>query len=115
MKQPLYAILIAPVKKTREDIISGRKTITIREGHRDYKPGTAMLCCHVDPWAVMVDVTSVSHCLLTDVSEKDYQADGFNSKEELLAGLQAYYSGLDWESPVTIIKWENARGKLVKT
>lgn len=112
-KQPLYALLIAPDHETRRSILYGGKCISIREGNRDYRPGPVMICCHLEPWAVMADITSVRHCALAEVTEEEYEADGFWSHDELLAGLRQYYPNINLDSPVTVIRWNNVRGWLV--
>ncbi len=113
MKQPLYALLIAPDEKMRHDAETGKKLITIREGHRDYRKGLCMLCCHLVPWAVMVEITEVRYCTAGEVTEEEYRANGYGSAEEMLADLQKYYPHLSWDSPVTVIRWKNPRGALV--
>ncbi len=114
MKQPLVALLISPDKKMRRNIETGKKKISIRLDHRDYKVGqTIMLCCHLVPWAVQADVTEVRHCTLKDVTEEEYQADGFNCVADMIKGLRAFYPNVGLDSPVTVIKWDKARGKLV--
>lgn len=113
MKLPLYALLISPDPQMWADILSEKKKITIREGHRDYQPGPAILCCHLTSRAVMVDITNVRYCTLKEVTEEEYRADGFNSREELLAGLQNFYPDMTFNTPVTVIRWQNVRGRLV--
>lgn len=112
MKQALQALLIAPDHQMRTNIIYGRKTVTIREGHRDYHPGPVMICCHLVPWAVMADVISVRHCTLLEVTDEEYKADGFHSQDDLLAGMKRFYPDMTMDSPVSVIRWENARGFL---
>lgn len=113
LKPPLYALLIAPDRKMRSDIIQKVKKITIREGHRDYKAGhPVMLCCPIEPWAVMADIVSVRHTWLAEVSEDEWRDDGFKSREDLLIGLKKYYPDLNLNSPITVIRWENVRGAL---
>ena len=106
-------ILIAPDDRMRNNILSGAKKITIREGHRDYKPGQAMICCHLEVWAVMVDITSVDHCTLAEITLEEWEADGFTSQRDLLQGMRRFYPGLRLDSLVTVLRWENARGTLV--
>ena len=110
----MQSLLISPDKETRKAIIAEKKTITIREGHRDYKPGPAMLCCHIEPWAVMVQIIDVRHCLLAEVTEGECHVDGYNNHEEMLKDLRRYYPLLGYSSPVTVIHWTNPQGKLVK-
>lgn len=113
MKPPLYALLIAPDHGMRTGILYGGKNITIREGHRDYQPGRpVMICCHIEPWAVMADITSVRHTTIAEVTKEEYEADGFHSPEDLLEGLRRFYPSINESSPVTVIKWENVRGWL---
>ena len=112
MKQPLYALLITPNHRMRTNIIYREKTITIREGHRDYRPGPVMICCHLVPWAVMADITNVRHCTLCEITQEEYEADGFNSQDDMLQGMQRFYPNMTLDSPVTIIIWEQVRGFL---
>lgn len=113
MKQPLYALLIAPNHRVRTSILYGGRSITIREGHPDYKAGTTvMICCHIEPWVVMADITSVRHTTIAKVTKEEYEADDFFSRKDLLKGLQKYYPDITIDSPVTVIRWENVRGWL---
>jgi len=113
MKNLLCAILISPDPESRRKILSGEKTCTIRKGTRNYKSGTAMLCCHVEPWAVMADITGICFCNLSNVAEKDFKSTGFDSQEEMLEGMRKFYPDINSESDVTVVRWENVRGKLV--
>lgn len=114
LKYPLQALLIAPDHGARVAILYGDKLITIREGWRDYRPGPVMLCCHVVPWAVLAEITSVRHCILREVTEEEWKNDGFFSQDGLLRGLQRFYSHMTLDSPVTVIRWQNAQGFLVE-
>jgi hypothetical protein len=113
MKKPIQALLIAPDETMRANIISGKKRITIREGFRDYNQGAVMLCCHIEPWAVLADITEVKHCLISQLDHADIVADGFSTRMDLIDGLRKYYPNISVDSAVTVIRWENARGKLV--
>ena len=114
MKQPLYALLIAPDEEMRHRVETGEKTITIREGHRDYRAGPVMLCCEKVPWAVMADITDVRHCALREIAEDEWTADGFVSQADLLAKMRRFYPKLELDSAVTVIRWKDARGALVE-
>ena len=37
----------------------------------------------------------------------DYKADGFESKADMLNGLKNFYPHLDFDSDVTVVKWED--------
>ena len=115
LKKPLVALLIAPDDGMRQDIVAGIKLITIREGYREgYEPGRlVMLCCQIEPWCVMADITKVRHCLLSEVTQAEWEADGFTSREEMLEGMRRFYPAMTWDSAVTVIYWDNVRGKLV--
>ena len=125
MKNPLYALLIAPSIKTvggvpvatypmRDEILTGKKAITIREGHRDYRPGPMLLGCmgipdpagiYTEDWAIMATITEVLHTTLGEVVDADWQADGFATRADLLFGLRLFYPTIAMASPVTVIKW----------
>lgn len=113
MRHPLQALLIAPEPLMRQAIEEDRKRITLREGHRDYRPGPVMLCCQIEPWCVMADIVEVRHCKLKQVTREEWEADGFDSQEQMLREMRRFYPNLNWGSPVTVVRWENVRGKLV--
>lgn len=114
MKQPLTALLIAPDEAMRHRVETGEKTITIREGHRDYRPGLTMLACHLVPWAVQATITDVRHCRLRDVTEQEWLDDGFVSQDDLLTQMRRFYKNLTLDSDVTVIRWTGATGALVE-
>jgi hypothetical protein len=107
LKRPLQAILIAPNESVWENIILGKKKITIREGWRDYQPGFSILGCHIANFCVGADITDVKHCLAKDVTEEEYHADGYTSQDNMIDDLHKYYPNLSLESKVTVIKWNN--------
>ena len=115
LKQPLQALLVAPDEKMRNDILSGIKEISIRDGWRKYRAGLpVMLCCHLVPWAVMAErIVKVRHCTLKEVTKEEYVADGFKSQKDLLAGLKRFYPNMTLKSPVTVIRWTGVKGYLV--
>ena len=110
MRHPLQALLIAPNPIVRADIHNGKKAITIREGHRDYREGPVMLCCHLDPWAVQADITEIRHTTLGEITEAEFTDDGYETREQMLEDLRSFYADIDFESPVTVIRWANVRG-----
>ncbi len=113
LKRPLTALLIAPNDEVRKNILNGNKKITIREGHRDYVPGLVMICCPIDPFCVQANITEVKHCRLDEVTKEEYIGDGYKSASEMRDELRQYYPKIYYYSPVTVIKWDNVRGKLV--
>ena len=114
LKRPLVALLLSPDQTMWEDAATGRKKITIREGHRDYIPGEkVMLCCEIRSDAMAADITSVRHCTVGEVTPEEYHADKYASPEHMLSDLGQYYPNLTMDSPVTVIRWDNVRGTLV--
>lgn len=96
----MQALLIADDDEMRFDAITGVKQISIREGHRNFQVGgQLMLCDNVNPWAVLVDITGVRHCILEQITREEWEADGFWSPEHLLAEMQKYYPTMTYESP----------------
>ena len=110
----LQALLIAPDEVMRFHILAEIKQITIREGWRDYQVGRpVMLCCQIEPWCVMADIVEVRHCTLAAVTYTEMAADSFPTYVELLEGMRRFYPDMDLDSPVTVIRWANVRGKMV--
>ncbi len=105
MKRSLQAILIAG-EEMRDEVLSGKKVITIREGHRDYMHGPVLIGCHLLNWATMKEIVAVDHTTLGEVTKEIYQQDGFETKSELLEGLSKFYPNINWDSAVTIVGWE---------
>ncbi len=110
----LLALLVAPDEAMRFYILAEIKQITIREGWRDYQVGRpVMLCCEKEPWCVMADIVEVRHCTLSGVTYKEMAADGFQTYEDLIEGMRHFYPDMNLDSPVTVIRWANVRGKMV--
>lgn len=114
MKRPLQALLIAQNPKMRLDILTGEKSITIRQGLRDYQPGPVMICCHLDPWCVRAEITDVVHSLLSSVPPEDLASDGYSDVNHAVSDLRRYYPDITGDTAVTVIKWTNVQGKLVE-
>lgn len=105
MKRALQAILIAG-EEMKFDVLANRKKITIREGHRDYTKGPVLIGCNQLDWATMRNIVDVKHTTLVEITKEEYEADGFETKSEMLNGLAKFYPNINWESPVTVIRWE---------
>lgn len=115
MKRALQALLIAPGLTERTAIENGGRQVTIREGERDYTLGPVMLCCHIEPWAVMADITQVYSRPLNEVIRTDILDDGYKDYRDALEQLQHFYPNLTLSSPVTVVRWENVKGKLTES
>lgn len=105
MKRAMQAILIAG-KDFMVDVLSGKKKITIREGHRDYSEGPVLLGCPVLNWAVSHNIVDVRHTTLADVSLADLETDGFKNHNIALNVLKGFYPTMTLESEVTVVKWD---------
>jgi hypothetical protein len=115
LKRPLVALLLAPDDAMWEAALASRKMITIREGHRDYQVGAKLLIgCHLKGTAFMASVSGVRHCKMEDVTAEERAADGFGSLEEAIHGLARFYPHITTESPVTVLRWKDPHGALVK-
>lgn len=110
MKRATQALLSASDWVMRKNIATAFKQITIREGHRDYTPGLMALYCPDEPWTVHAEITSVRHCLLSEVTKGERRADGFTSCASLLVSMRRFYLNLTLNSPVTVIRWHNVSG-----
>ena len=106
MARPMTALLISPEPRMHEAVLAGEKRITIRVGHRDYQVGDRlMLCCHLEPWALRTRVGAVRHTWLADIRQEEWEADGFDSFDDMLEALEGYYGELGPDRNVTVIRW----------
>lgn len=113
-ERPMFALLVRPDDELRKDIISGRVTVAIRKGYRNYASDhELMLCCHREPWAVLANIVEVSLLRQYAISQKDIEAAGYRTREEMVRKLREYYTDIEWDTPLTVIRWENVRGRLV--
>ncbi|MEX1061675.1 MAG: ASCH domain-containing protein [Patescibacteria group bacterium] len=114
LKYPLVAIEIDG-HKAQLDTLDHIKEITIREGWRDYRPGTRVILTggKDHPWCVEATVTQVTHCLLEELKAEEIKADGYATHQEALDDMRQWYPDLSMKSKVTVIRWANARGTLV--
>lgn len=110
LKPPLVALLFT--QELLEMIATGQKTITIREGYRDYQVGRPVIC-FCDPWGAMAEIESVRHCKLSEITKEEWEKDGFLSQQDLLEGMRGFYPTLTMDSPMTVITFKNAKGKFV--
>ena len=54
----------------------------------------------------MRNITSVRYTTLGEVTEEDCLYDGFGGVNILKEGLQKYYPNIDWDTSVTVVRWE---------
>lgn len=103
-KRPLMGLLMAGCFV--EPIMAGDKTITIREGWRDYRTGDGVLLgCLESGWCAKAKITSVDFYFLKDVPTRDLEADGMPTVEDAINSLSLFYQNINENSPVTVIRW----------
>jgi hypothetical protein len=85
---------------------SGRKTSTIRRGHRAYDYGPAMIVAQGEQ--IPIEIVSVRHARLKDLSEEDATADGFRTVDELRLVLDSFYPGMRDDEEVTVVRFKLA-------
>ncbi len=113
LRRPLQALLLDSDEEVWNAVLTGERKITIRKGHRNYAPGSSILCCPYKGVSVACDIISVRHCKASKVRKEEYTANGYENIKHMLKDLRIYYPSLAFESPVTVIGWDNVRGKLV--
>lgn len=94
----------------RLNVLTGAKQISIREGHRDYRPGPMIICDPENPWIVSVNLIDIKHTTMAEITKEEWEADGFVSQKDMLEQMKRFYSNIELSSPVTILRWVNAKG-----
>ena len=111
MKPALQAILIESNNhQMKINVMTGYKSISFREGHRDYHIGPVILCDELESWVVKANIYEVQHKILSQLTQEEWEADGFTSLEDTLNGLRVYYNDITMDSPVTVVRWNNVSG-----
>ncbi len=114
MQAPAQALYIPPGEATRNLILNGRKQCGVVIGNVAFRTDEPiMLCCHIEPWIVQADIVAVRHCMLRDVTPKEYRGEGCDNPAGLLAKLRQFRPNLSPASRVTIVSWQSPRGRLV--
>jgi len=108
IKKPIQCLLLS--ESLIDLAMNGEKRITIKEGHRDFRPGKVILACPDVNWCKEMQIFGVRHTTLNEVTAKEYTEDGFISRTDMFEGIKAFYPDLDLTSPVTVIllkeSWE---------
>ena len=103
--RPLTALLLGSEQMV-EDAVAGRKRVTLRNGHRDYRAGDRCLLVHTPSvWVAEVDLVSTQLTTLREVSREDLADDGFRDPDHALGALRQWYPAMVLDSPVTIVRW----------
>lgn len=101
----MQGILMA-TEQMRDDTLSGKKRITIREGWRDYTEGSVLIGCPSLGWAYTATITSVKHTIVEALSPEELLDDGFQTMEDAIACLSQWYPEIGSDSAVTVIRWD---------
>lgn len=87
---------------------SGKKSTTVRAGHRDYHLGPASF--HFGAKVQRKGaIIRTEFTRLDRLTTKDARNDGYRSAEELVAALRRYYPDLEPDAPVTIVEFKCRR------
>ena len=87
-----------------EQLLAGEKSVTMRNGHRDVRPGSFVFKCTQDESrSAKVDVIQVLHSRLADVPIGFLMEEGFDSTEQAEEALRRFYPHITKESEVTVI------------
>lgn len=104
MRQPTKALEIS--QHHCFSVETSMKTISIRNGHRDFKPGDKIIIYADEPdFVVKAIITKVLHVTYGKITPKDYQDDGFNSIADMILGMKDYYPDITEDGPATVIRW----------
>lgn len=82
----------------------GKKTTTIRAGHRDYRPGPAVLRFGADTQRD-ASIVGTRHTTLDQLTVHDARTEGYATTEELVAVLRHYYPDLPDTAALTIVEF----------
>ncbi len=118
---PVQQALELGTEEMVRDALEGVKCVSIRPSHRNYAEGGVLVLYYQgtvespDGFVAWADATSVRHCTIGEIPDEDWRDDGFDSLDDLLAGLNVFYGGtLTLESPATVLRWDNLRGPHVE-
>lgn len=105
IRRPLQGLLIAG-EEDMHLVKEGRLSVTVREGLRDYTPGTVLIGCHLMDWAVLAVITQVQHTTLRYIPHSYLIDLGCETLDELLTKLQEFYPKMTFDSPITTVEWK---------
>ena len=104
LRKPLTCLLLA--EELVDETDNGHKTVTVREGHRDYSPGKVVIACPEINYSIMKEIVEVHHTTPEKMNEKDYLDEGWTDRENMVEDLKRFYSDLHMKSPITVIRWK---------
>ena len=81
------------------EVLSGKKTATLRKGIRNYHLGIAALYGK-DNFA-FIAITKITYTKLQHITDQDAQTEGYNSRKELVDVMKNIYPDITESSEVT--------------
>ena len=106
----MEVLIMAPEHKAGIQGINGKvgtKKVTIRNRHRPQfrVDDTIRIVSSDDSWGCSTILTSVEFYTYATIPEKDFVADGFISREDMISGMKKYYPQIEPTSEVTVLRW----------
>jgi len=114
LKKVLQAIEIGDPKEW-VGTLWGEKTVSVREGPRDYHEGPVILISPDGSQSVQADLIKSRRCIINDVNNEELAGDWYRSKDHMIDDLGIYYSDIGLESEITVPMWKNVNGLIVPT
>jgi hypothetical protein len=87
--------------KYLEAFAGGQKTTTIRSGRLFFPAGPLILQCGRKE--MVAELTSIRHCLASDLTDVDAHRDGFDSRTDLVRALKQHYPELAPDAWLSIV------------
>ncbi len=93
-------------RRYAEDILSGKKRMTIRYGRKyRVRPGNVVFLTVGNTPIARAKITSVQVKQLGRLTPAEIRMEGYRSFEDLLSNLRRHYPDIRKDSYVTVIKW----------
>ncbi len=91
-----------------DDLVTGRKYMTIRKGRRDIQLGELEFESVGEVGGGLkkvVRVHRVAYTLVGGLCDREAKEDGFQSVHDLILGMQRFYPDLDENTEITLVYW----------
>ena len=102
-------VVLGPIlrfkKNFLEDVLQGRKTITIRWGILRIKYSDVIIVCENYAYGI-ASIEKVDYITLRDLPLEIIKSEGFKSKEEFIKVLKKLYPKINDKSYVTVINFK---------
>ena len=107
LDKPLQSMLISG-EKSRDKVMLGHKTTTLRFGWRDYQLGFVLSGCHLLNWCVGAQIIDVGHFIFKDVPLRLLKKNGYKDFDEAMSEMKKLYPTIEPMSKVTWVEWERS-------